>query len=181
MQKRGKIKDLNVLIKGPIAVGLTDSFQFLLSVHIFFVALSCDTPSKASFDGHREEVKGRHISRFPEMQLRFPGGRFSVEVADESHEQSLGYRFRKSIRPSEAMIFVFGEERQRKISMKNVHFPLQFALLNNEGKVLQIGRLEPEKEYSFEEKCRYILEYSENTSDLFQLKVGVKVIGLPQK
>lgn len=63
---------------------------------------------------------------------------FSIEVADENHEQSAGLMFRLSLADDHGMLFVFDRTKRLSFWMKNTALPLDLIFIGEDGKVIDV-------------------------------------------
>ena len=79
--------------------------------------------------------------RLPTARIRVGDHPLTVEVADTESERRKGLMFRKSLRPDEAMLFVFQAEENLAFWMKNCYVDLDLAFIAADGRLVQIERL----------------------------------------
>ena len=87
----------------------------------------------------------------------------SVEVVDTYQERMQGLSGRTSLAESRGMLFVFEEEGNWGIWMKDMRFPLDIIWADSEGNIITIARdvapeTYPNAFYSKEPRARYVLE-----------------------
>lgn len=63
---------------------------------------------------------------------------FIVELAKSPKDKARGLMFRKKLRPSQGMLFIFEEEGYYPFWMKNMEFPLDIIWINNDKEVVFI-------------------------------------------
>ena len=92
-------------------------------------------------DGAPEPADGR-AQKLPTATIRVGEKPLVVEVADEEAERRTGFRFRPSLAPDEAMLFVFPRPNNLTFWMKDCYVDLDLAFLRADGTIAQTERLE---------------------------------------
>jgi len=69
-----------------------------------------------------------------------------VEVADDGAERAKGLMLRESLPEDQGMLFVFEDESEHGFWMKDTLIPLSIAIVEGEGKVIDIQDMEPRDE-----------------------------------
>jgi len=101
-----------------------------------------------------------------------------VEIADTNQKKALGLMFRKSIPDNYGMLFIYSEEDQRAMWMKNALVSLDLIFLNAQKEVVEIIRnvppckKDPCKTYISKIKAQYVLEVRGNRSKEIELQAG---------
>ena len=73
-----------------------------------------------------------------EMRGDFGSARFTVEVADDAGERSLGLMHRESMAQSAGMLFVYQVEEEVGFWMENTLIPLDMIFMDASGTVVKI-------------------------------------------
>ena len=96
------------------------------------------------------------------------------EIAAKQEERNYGFMNRKHIPAGTGMLFVFEEEQQLSVWMKNTPHPLSIAYIDKNGKIRDIFDMEP---YSLSpilstRSVMYALEVPKGWYDANGIKVG---------
>ena len=91
--------------------------------------------------------------------IKIGGQSFDIFIAKSEEQKSRGLQFFKSLPKNEGMLFVINESDPEEtfFHMKNVPFPLDLIFMDDEFKVLNVKRGNPEDE-KIEGKASYVLE-----------------------
>ena len=65
---------------------------------------------------------------------------FLVELARSDHERALGLMFRKELRENHGMLFIYINEREVNMWMKNTFISLDNLFLSSDGKIINIAQ-----------------------------------------
>jgi uncharacterized membrane protein (UPF0127 family) len=63
-----------------------------------------------------------------------------VEVADTEAQREHGLMFRRELPGNRGMIFLFGDEREITMWMKNTYIPLDMVFIGNDWQIVHIAR-----------------------------------------
>ncbi len=101
---------------------------------------------------------------------------FNFSLAISGLELMRGLGGVTSIEPYDGMLFDFGQDFPIHMWAKSLKFSIEVAFLDSEGKVMQIGKLDPDAESSFALKAsspgRYALEVPVGFFDENEVVVG---------
>jgi uncharacterized membrane protein (UPF0127 family) len=100
---------------------------------------------------------------------------FTIEIADTPYERETGLMYRKSLRESHGMLFVFDQEQILSFYMKNTPLSLDLLFLNGELEIIHIYKnARPNDPNAINSKfpARYVLELAAGTSDKYQIQTG---------
>ena len=103
---------------------------------------------------------------------------FTVEVADEPREQSVGLMFREEMAADHGMLFDFGETRMVQMWMKNTPLSLDMLFIRSDGTIATIAeRTEPFSldTISSGEPVSHVLELRGGVAKMLGLKPGDRV------
>ena len=103
-----------------------------------------------------------------------------AEVAADMASRSQGLMFRKSLGPNAGMVFVFDEEAQHCMWMKNTLLPLSVAFLDATGTIINIENMAPQTEdtHCAARPARYALEMQRGWFASHGIKPGAKLGGM---
>ena len=118
------------------------------------------------------------ITEGPSVKIK--GKTFSVEVANTEDQRRLGLMYRKTLPDKSGMLFVYPNNRQLSVWMKNVLIPLDVLFLNNDGIVIDKVTLEPCKNspceaFNSQSTGLYFLELKKGKIEELNISVGDKV------
>jgi uncharacterized membrane protein (UPF0127 family) len=77
-----------------------------------------------------------HTSSGREVRVR-------VEIADDYFEITRGLMYRTALPENRGMLFVYGEEQELSLWMKNTLIPLSAAFMDSEGRIVDIQDMKP--------------------------------------
>ena len=102
-----------------------------------------------------------------------------LEIAETEDERSQGLMYRSSMTDSQAMLFVFKEEKQQNFWMKNTYISLDILFATSDGTIATIHKNtrpyseDPVPSYV---PTQYVIEVVAGFSDLYGLKKGDKFV-----
>ncbi len=70
----------------------------------------------------------------PTVELK--GRTYTVEIADELHEQARGLMFRRELAPDHGMLFVYEAAERQAYWMRNCHIPLDIMYFDAAGRFI---------------------------------------------
>ncbi|MCP3884216.1 MAG: DUF192 domain-containing protein [Propionibacteriaceae bacterium] len=117
------------------------------------------------------------LRRFPKVELKIGGHLVEAELADTQELRSYGMQGRPPPKPNHGMWFVYERPFKAVFVMKTVSFPLSIAFIRDDGKIVNIEKLDPGDldRALAKEKVRYILEMRQGWFRTHGVKVGDKV------
>lgn len=101
--------------------------------------------------------------------------KLDIEIADNEYERQTGLMYRESLKPNQAMLFVFNNVNQRSFYMKNTRIPLDLIFLNHNKHIVSFQEnAQPLSEESLPSKtpAQFVLEVNAGLSQKWQLEVG---------
>jgi len=116
----------------------------------------------------------------PTVQLNAGMHLIHAEVAGDMASRSQGLMFRKSLGPNAGMVFIFDEEAQHCMWMKNTLVPLSVAFLDASGTIINIEDMAPQTEdtHCARRPARYALEMARGWFASRGVKPGAKLGGM---
>lgn len=104
-----------------------------------------------------------------------------AEVAMTEEQRQIGLMFRKDMPAHEGMLFIFEQRGPRCFWMKNTLLPLSIAFLADDGTVVNIADMQPQKldSHCSSEPVRYALEMNQGWFAKRGIKAGAKITGAP--
>jgi len=112
------------------------------------------------------------------INLQIGNNKVSVEVVDNIETITLGLMYRKYLPENNGMLFVFDEPIKASFWNKNTPLALDIAFLDNEGKILEISKLNPYDEtviQSISNKIYYALELNQGWFAKHNITAGTKI------
>ena len=102
-----------------------------------------------------------------------------AQVAATPSQREIGLMFRKEMRPSEGMLFVFDEAVQQCFWMKNTLLPLTAAFVADDGTIVNLADMKPQSTDSHcsAKPVRFVLEMNQGWFAKKGLKAGFKLGG----
>jgi len=100
---------------------------------------------------------------------------FNIEIADTDYETETGLMYRESMEQSQAMLFVFDDERPHSFYMKNTYIPLDLFFITKDLKIATIvENAKPLDESSLpsEVPVQYVIETNAGIAALWDIKEG---------
>lgn len=104
--------------------------------------------------------------------------KFNIEIADNEYETQTGLMDRKSMKDTNAMLFIFPDMQLRSFYMKNTLIPLDIIYLDNNNTIVNIQEnAKPLDEASLPSgsPAQYVLEINGGLSQQLNIEVGDKM------
>lgn len=124
----------------------------------------------------------REMLAGPETRVLQVGGYpITVEVALTPEGQALGLMHRQHLDPDCGMLFGYDEPQPLSFWMRDTHIPLSIAFIDDEGRIAGLEDLEPldERSVTSSRPCRWALEAHRGWFQDRGLRVGCRIVGLP--
>ncbi|GGD02940.1 DUF192 domain-containing protein [Hyunsoonleella pacifica] len=102
-----------------------------------------------------------------------------IEIADTDFDIQTGLMYRNSMKNTQAMLFVFKDERERFFYMKNTRIPLDIIYINANKAIISFQKnAKPFDESSLpsEAPAKYVLEINAGLVDEWGLKVKDSIV-----
>ena len=146
---------------------------------LFFTGFSCKEEKQNT------TVKAVTISFKKEGELQIKKStsdsiitKLDIEIADDDYSTQTGLMYRKSMKNSQAMLFVFPDSKYRSFYMKNTEIPLDIIYISENKKIVSIQKnAKPMDETSLpsEAPAKYVLEVNAGLSDAWNLEKGDRI------
>lgn len=104
--------------------------------------------------------------------------RFNVVLAITPEEQMRGLMFRKELKKTEGMLFIYNDDAVRYYWMKNTYLPLDLIFIDSNLRVVDVYKnARPMDETTIISKgfARYTLEVNAGQADRCKIKNGTRV------
>ena len=104
-----------------------------------------------------------------------------AQVAATPQQRSTGLMFRKSMPPTEGMLFVFEQAAPQCFWMKNTLLPLTAAFVADDGTIVNLADMKPQttESHCSTQPVRYVLEMNQGWFGKKGIKAGFKLGGQP--
>ena len=127
-----------------------------------------------------------HAQNAPQMDLpriKLSAGLHLIDtqVAASPEQRSTGLMFRRTMPPSEGMLFIFEQAAVQCFWMKNTLLPLSAAFVADDGTIVNLADMKPQTTDSHcsTQPVRYVLEMNQGWFDKKGIKAGFKLGGKP--
>lgn len=117
----------------------------------------------------------------PTIQLQAGMHLIQAEVAGEPEQRQIGLMLRPTMPVNHGMLFVFDSANVQCFWMKNTLLPLSIAFIADDGAVVNIADMQPQKEdqHCSTKPIRYALEMNQGWFAKRGIKAGYKIKGQP--
>jgi uncharacterized membrane protein (UPF0127 family) len=116
----------------------------------------------------------------PVMELQAGFHRIEAEVVNTPQSRAQGLMHRREMAPQHGMLFIFTEDNQHCMWMKNTLIPLAVAFIDEGGRILNIEEMKPQSEanHCAVRPARYALEMNAGWFSQRGLKRGDVIGGI---
>ncbi|WP_374681380.1 DUF192 domain-containing protein [Accumulibacter sp.] len=106
--------------------------------------------------------------------------RIEAEVAADQANRAQGLMNRRSMPANHGMLFVFTQAARHCMWMRNTLLPLSVAFLDDEGRILNIEKMQPQSEdnHCAAADARYALEMNLDWFASKGIKPGARIAGI---
>ncbi|MEF8730559.1 MAG: DUF192 domain-containing protein [Candidatus Accumulibacter meliphilus] len=106
--------------------------------------------------------------------------RIEAEVAADDANRAQGLMNRRSLPANHGMLFVFAQATRHCMWMRNTYLPLSVAFLDQEGRILNIEKMQPQTEdnHCAAGDARYALEMNLDWFASKGIKPGTRIAGI---
>jgi uncharacterized membrane protein (UPF0127 family) len=122
------------------------------------------------------------FSKDTELQIKDSLGetiaKFNIELATDAYKRETGLMYRKSMKPENAMLFIFEKEKPLYFYMKNTYIPLDIIYINTQKRIVSIAKNAlPLDETTLPSNypAKYVLEVNAGLADQLGIVPGLKV------
>lgn len=117
----------------------------------------------------------------PRVKLGAGMYQIDAQVASMPEQRMTGLMFRREMPQYEGMLFVFEFPAQQCFWMKNTLLPLTAAFIADDGRIVNLEKMQPQTETSHcsKEPVRYVLEMNQNWFERRGIKPGARLTGAP--
>jgi uncharacterized protein len=117
----------------------------------------------------------------PSLKLQAGAHTFQVEVAATPQQRQTGLMGRKSLADNAGMLFIFEHKDIHCFWMKNTPLPLSIAFLADDGSIVNIADMHPQKLdfHCAHKPVRYALEVKQGGFQRRGIEAGSRVTGGP--
>lgn len=115
----------------------------------------------------------------PRVKLSAGMHLIDAQVARSPEQRQIGLMFRREMPTQEGMLFVFEQPGTQCFWMKNTLLPLTAAFVADDGRVVNLAKMQPQTTDSHcsAEPVRYVLEMNQGWFEKRGLKAGTQLGG----
>lgn len=104
--------------------------------------------------------------------------KLDIEFADDAYERQTGLMYRKSMEPTQGMLFIYNEEAPRSFYMKNTYIPLDILYFDGDSTAVSFQEnAVPLDETSLPSAgpAQFILEINAGLVEDWNIEIGDKI------
>ena len=119
-------------------------------------------------------------AQLPVVQLNAGIHVIQAELANTFETRARGLMYRESLGPNQGMLFIFPDEEQHCMWMKNTLIPLSVAFIDDKGVIINIAEMQPQTEQSHcaSRPALYALEMSKGWFASKGVRPGTTIQGI---
>ena len=116
------------------------------------------------------------------LSLSVSGASLWAEVADTDETRRRGLSHRQHLPADAAMLLVFDHPRVACLWMRDVHFAVDAAFIDDQGIVIGMAQMRPQttRLHCSPQLARYALEVNAGWFHAHHVNIGASVMGLPR-
>lgn len=120
------------------------------------------------------------LAQLKRVELTAGFYRLEAEVAADDASRMQGLMNRRSMPANHGMLFVFAKAERHCMWMRNTYLPLSVAFLDEEGRILNIEKMQPQSEdnHCAADTARYALEMNLDWFSSKGIKPGMRIAGI---
>lgn len=125
-------------------------------------------------------IAGTARAELPVAALSVAMYRVDAEVAYTPQDREIGLMNRRALAPQRGMVFIFPEAERHCMWMKNTLVPLSVAFADDEGRIINVERMQPQTEdnHCAAHPARYALEMNLDWFEAKHIGPGMRINGL---
>lgn len=115
------------------------------------------------------------------VQLSAGMHQLNVQVAQTPLQRQIGLMWRREMPMHEGMLFVFEQPAMQCFWMRNTYIPLSTAFLDDEGRIVNLVDMQPQRDDSHcsLKPVRYVLEMNQGWFAKRKIEPGFRILGGP--
>ena len=120
------------------------------------------------------------LAQLARVELTAGFYRVDAEVAADDASRMQGLMNRHSMPVNHGMLFVFARAARHCMWMRNTYLPLSVAFLDDQGRILNIEKMQPQSEdnHCAADAARYALEMNADWFSSKGIKPGMRIGGI---
>lgn len=120
---------------------------------------------------------GEPNSGLTTVEIKLGDQRVNVELAISDDEKEKGLMYRSTMEKNSGMLFVYEDEYEMCVWMKNTKFPLAVAFINRDGEIINTHEMNVEStdDYCSAKPAMYVLEMEKGWFSRNNVVIGSKI------